>query len=379
MNRITTAAAMLAATTSIASAGGIDRSNQFLGPLFEAGGASGSYAQLSFGFIQPEANAPNLGVSGSLTDYNSVGLAYKTDFNDKLSFALIVEEPYGADIRYATASVFSGGGASVSSEQITGVLRYKFNDNWSVHGGIRALQADGLIDTFVAAPVPGGVAPISVTADGSFGFGGLVGVAYERPDIALRVALTYNSAIDVDFDGTETVFGDAARTIVAATGATNFTVEFPESINLEFQTGIAEDTLLFGSVRHAFYDGFNLTAPANTAIFGGGLGATRYVNFTSDTTTFTLGVGRRFNENWSGTVSITHEDEGTVPSTTALAPTTGFTSLSLGARYTQDAWTISGGVSYTNLGNQLVNSPAGVANFNDNKVVAAGLRFGYNF
>lgn len=379
MKYITTAAAMLATTTTLASAGGIDRSTQFLGPLFERGGESGSYAQLSFGRISPDAQASNLGVSSSLTDYSSIGLAYKTDFNEKLSFALIVEEPYGADIRYALATPFAGGGASVSSEQITGVLRYKFNENWSVHGGIRALQVDGLIDTFVAAPVPGGVAPISVTADGDFAFGGLVGVAYERPDIALRVALTYNSAIDVDFSGTETVFGDVGRSIVAATGGTDFTVEFPESINLEFQTGIAEDTLLFGSIRHAFYDGFNLTAPANPAIFGGALGPTRYVNFADDTTTFTLGVGRRFNENWSGTVSITHEDEGVVPSTTALAPTTGFTSLALGVRYTQDAWNVSGGVSYANLGNQLVNSPVGQANFDDNDLFGFGIRLGYNF
>ena len=375
MNRITTAAAMLAASTSLASAGGVDRSAQFLGPLFEDGGATGSYAQLSFGRINPEAKAPNAGVTTSTQAYSALGLAFKTDINDSLSFALIVEEPYGADIRYALASPFAGGGTQVNSEQVTGVLRYKFNDNWSVHGGIRALQSDGLIDTFTVTGA--GLTPISVNADGDWGFGGLVGVAYERKDIALRVALTYNSAIDVDFTGTETLFGDAARTIVAGSGATAFTVQFPESINLEFQTGIAEDTLLFGSIRHAFYSGFNLTTPANAGL--GGLGPTRYVNFSSDTTTYTIGVGRRFNDNWSGTLSLAFEDEGTVPSTTALAPTTGFTSLSLGVRYTQDAWNIAGGVSYANLGNQLVNSAAGVANFNDNTAIGVGVRLGYNF
>lgn len=377
MKRILGAAAVTAASTSLAMAGGIDRSSQFLGPLFEEGGASGSYAQLSFGLIRPEAAASNVGVSDSLTNYNSIGLAYKTNFTDQLSFALIVEEPYGADIRYGLATAFAGGGASVSSEQITGVLRYKFNDNWSVHGGIRALQADGLIDTFTAGP--GGPVPISLSADGDFGFGGLIGVAYERPDIALRVALTYNSAIDVDFTGTETVFGDIARTAILGSSPTSFTVEFPESLNLEFQTGIAEDTLLFGSVRRAFYEGFSVTTPANAGIFGGGLGSINYVNFSSNTTTYSLGVGRRFNENWSGTVSLTYENEGVTPSTTALAPTTGFTSLALGARYTQGPLSVSGGVSYTKLGNQLVNSAIGVANFNDNKAIAAGIRIGYNF
>ncbi|WP_438959690.1 hypothetical protein [Nereida sp.] len=43
MNKRTTAGAVLLVTTSLAAAGGIDCSNQFIGPLFEAGGETGSY------------------------------------------------------------------------------------------------------------------------------------------------------------------------------------------------------------------------------------------------------------------------------------------------------------------------------------------------
>ena len=375
------AAAALVASAASVNAGGIDRSSQFVSVLFEEGGESGSYLQFGLGRVSPSAEAPNLSVANPLGDYNTFGFAYKTDIGENLSVALIIEEPYGADIRYGLATPFVGGGASVSSEQVTALLRYSFNENWSVIGGIRALQVDGFIDTFVSAPVPGGLAPISVTADSDFTFNGVIGVAYEIPDIALRVALTYNTESSVDFDGTESIFLDPARTLTAATGPTSFTVEFPESINLEFQTGIAQDTLLFGSVRRSLYDGFNLTTPANTALFGGALGSITYVNFANDTTTYNIGVGRRFNENWSGSISFTYERGGVTPSTTALAPTTGTRAIALGAQYTEGPMEISGGISYIIPGDQLVNSSLAPvpANFDDNDAFAFGFRIGYNF
>jgi len=36
-------------------------------------------------------------------------------------------------------------------------------------------------------------------------------------------------------------------------GTSNTEVETPESLNLEFQTGVAADTLVFGSIRYARY------------------------------------------------------------------------------------------------------------------------------
>lgn len=376
------AAALLAASTTSVYAGGVDRSLQFVGPLFEEGGETGSYVQFGIGRVNPSAEAANLSVSNPLGDYNAISLAYKTDLSDALSFALIIEEPYGADIRYPLTSVFAGGGASVNSEQISAIARYKFNENWSVIGGLRALQVDGFIDTFTAGP--SGLVPVSIDADSDWALGGVIGVAYEIPDIALRVALTYNTSTTADFEGTEEAFGALGSPVRTpansfGSGPTSFEVEFPESINLEFQTGIAEDTLLFGSIRHARYDGFNLTTPANTAFLSGGLGSIRYVNFADNTTTYSIGVGRRFNERWSGSVSIGYESRGTIPSTTALAPTTGFRSIALGAQYRGDAATISGGISYIVPGDQLVNPSSGQASFDDNEAIAVGFRVGYNF
>ena len=85
----------------------------------------------------------------------------------------------------------------------------------------------------------------SFQGDDDWGFGYVVGAAYEIPEKALRIALTFGSAIDFELDSTET-FPDAVGGQVVK-GTTE--ISMPKSVNLDFQTGIAPKTLLFGSMR----------------------------------------------------------------------------------------------------------------------------------
>ena len=80
----------------------------------------------------------------------------------------------------------------------------------------------------------------------------MLGGAYERPDIALRIALTYNSTIETNHTTVETVGGG-----VVSTAPTE--IETPESVNLDFQTGIAADTLLFGGIRWVNWTDFEIS------------------------------------------------------------------------------------------------------------------------
>ncbi|MDA0187583.1 MAG: hypothetical protein O3C59_08930 [Proteobacteria bacterium] len=97
----------------------------------------------------------------------------------------------------------------------------------------------------------------------------MIGGAYEIPEIALRVAMTYFSEIKLDFSGSEGIAPAANlnRALIPTTGAgggtANFSVTVPQSILLEAQSGIAEDTLMFGSVRWTNWDGFS-TSPVAT-------------------------------------------------------------------------------------------------------------------
>ena len=86
MKLILSGLAMLALTTATAQAGGIDRSGQGIGALFEGG----RYGELSFGQVMPSVSGTDVatfggGASGNVTDsYSQLGLAFKLDLNEQL-------------------------------------------------------------------------------------------------------------------------------------------------------------------------------------------------------------------------------------------------------------------------------------------------------
>ncbi|MFM7334762.1 MAG: OmpP1/FadL family transporter [Tabrizicola sp.] len=362
MKRILMATAATFAVASVAQAGGIDRSGQGLGALFE----KGRYVELSFGLASPTvegrdvAAQPTGDVAGT---YSQLAFSYKYDINEKLSMALNVDQPFGAEIRYGTTSPVLGGTlAEASSYAVTGILRYKFNEAFSVHGGLRMQNAGGTIRLQGAAYGP--LSGYNVNLDRDWAPGYLVGVAYEKPDIALRIALTYNSAIKHNFDTTQT--------IPPTTGSTT-EVETPQSINLDFQTGVAKDTLVFGQVRWADWSSF-LIDPTNFP--GNGLVELE------DTVTYTLGVARRFNENWVGTFSLNYEGEGTDDLVSPLAPTNGRLGATIGAIYTMDNMKITAGINYTQPGDarpETGTPDTARASMTDSSVIGVGVKVGWSF
>ena len=75
----------------------------------------------------------------------SLGWATSIQFNDALSRALIIEQPFGADVTYqprppmtADRSSLGGTTARVDSTTVTALMRYKLPNNFSVHGGFAA-------------------------------------------------------------------------------------------------------------------------------------------------------------------------------------------------------------------------------------------------
>ncbi|HEX9858749.1 MAG TPA: outer membrane protein transport protein, partial [Paracoccaceae bacterium] len=358
-----------ALTTGMASAGGIDRSGQGIGVLFE----KGRYLELSFGQVNPSVSGNDValfggGASGSVADgYSQVSLAYKMDINEKLSTAIILDQPFGADIEYAPTSVALGGTTAVADlSAITGLLRYKINDGFSVHGGLRAQRASA--NVFLSGAAYGGVSGYNVALDDDIGYGYVLGVAYEKPEIALRVALTYNSAIEHNFDTVETLGDDVI-------GVTPTTVELPQTVNLDFQTGVAANTLVFGQIRWADWSNFRLDPATFTALTGSGL-----IDL-EDTITYTLGVGRKFTDNWSGALSVSYEKKDD-PLVSPLAPTNGRLGLTLAAVYTRDNMKITTGINYTKLGDaqpETGTPDVARADFSGNSVLGIGVKVGFTF
>jgi long-chain fatty acid transport protein len=281
----------------MAQAGGLDRSGQGVGIIFENGNA----AELTFGSVQPTVTGELGTTSGDIApDYTQFGFGVKLQVNDQVSVALISDQPFGADVDYNTAGyLLQGTSASVDTQGITALVRYELDEKYSVHAGLRNVSAEGA----VALTLP---APYGSTYSSASGSGFVAGAAYERDDIALRVALTYSGEIDLALDGSD---GDLTTTL-------------PQSVNLDFQTGIAADTLLFGSVRWVNWNGFTLT----DSVLG------PLLALTSDVYTYNIGIGRRLNDQLSVSVSVGHE-ASTDEAASDLTPTDGYTSIQIGAAY----------------------------------------------
>ena len=100
-------------------------------------------------------------------------------------------------------TLYDGSMADLKTYQITGVLAYDVTPNVKVYGGLRAqlLEAKAAVSF---------VSNYSVDAENKWGYGYLLGAAYERPEIALRVALTYYSKISYDLSTAETIIPFAA-------------------------------------------------------------------------------------------------------------------------------------------------------------------------
>jgi long-subunit fatty acid transport protein len=356
MRRVLTTCAALALTAGTAAAGGVERSSQSVAILFE----QGSYAELSFGRVSPSvsgnlAPAPAVRSGDMAPGYNTFSLGYKTDLSDQISMAVILDQPIGADVAYpaGTGYPIAGSTASIDAMAVTGIVRYRFPSNFSVYAGLRVQSASGEVRL-------AGALPYTMSTSTETDYGWLAGVAYEKPEIALRVALTYNSAIDHTFTVTENG---------APSGP--FTTTVPQSWNLEFQTGIMADTLLFGSIRYVDWTAFEIDPVAYPP-------PTPLVSYDDDTTTYTLGVGRRFNDTWSGSISFSHE-AGSGPFSGNLGPTDGFTSAQVAAVYTMGNMKITGGLRYIDIGEAQTRIGAVPTNFSGNHGWAAGLRIGYSF
>lgn len=389
MKKFAAVAGTLALASTAATAGGIDRARLSYGILFE----QGTYAEMGASRVSPSVSGaysdrfdPFEGSStGDMAgDYTTLSLSFKHDLSDRLSLGLFINQPYGADALY-TEGPYAGLSATWDSQQIAAVLRYEMQPGVSVYGGARYVQSKaeiaipdavirgGLLQAGLggngaaldlALNAPGGT--LAYTADGArtgdVGF--IAGAAYERPDIALRVALTYESEIKHDFATTEgwAVFGPLP-------GSTT-RIRMPQSITLDFQSGIAADTLVFGSIRWSEWSVWEVRPATFDFIFGDNV-----TDFENDVVTYQLGVGRRINDNLSVFVRGGFEDaKGGIAS--RLAPTDGQKSIGFGGTYTMGNAKFTGGVEYVDIGGAVDGSGT---QFRGNSALGFGLSLGYRF
>lgn len=374
---------------SAAQAGGIDRSRLPYAAMFE----EGTYVELGFSAVNPNVSgayvppASALGASsGNMAESStSLSLGLKTDINDKLSVGLFVNQPYGADANY-TAGFYNGLEAHWSSDQVTALVKYDVGNGVSVYGGAKHVTSQARISipdrmtradmaaaggsaAALAGAAPAGTLNYSATTEKDSQTALIVGAAYERPEIALRVGLTYEQGFTHSFASSETLPAFAA-TPLGGSRNSNTDIEMPRSITLDFQSGVAKDTLVFGMIKYSNWSVWEVRPSLYNAAFNSPVTAIDH-----DVMTYQLGLGRRLNDNLSVFGRITYEkSNGGIAS--RLAPTDGATSLGLGVTWRKDNLKVTGGVEYARVGDA---TDASGTRFTGNDAMGVGVQIGYSF
>jgi len=235
------------------------------------------------------------------------------------------------------------------------IARYRFNENFSVIGGVRQAKIKSSSVTTMAS---------SYAIDPTNKTGVVYGLAYERPDIALRLEVLRSEKIEIGLEG-------LAAGVLPITGS-NMVV--PEATTVNFQTGIAKDTLLMASAHKVGWAAsqIEVTVPA--------LSALSISSEFSDSTSYSLGLGRKLSEQTSASLTYSWENGSGSTSGSAFTMSNGSKTLSAGVSHKISALTISGGISYTKVGDVEVTHATGLSSsYAGNSVTAAGVKIGYNF
>lgn len=407
LNAIQTALLLSLVPTTTTFAAALDRSGQSIAAFLQPN----NYFEAGITVLDPNVSGKDISQNNTgdmANHYYSPNAALKIQATEHFSIGLIYDQPYGADAQYTGQSNFienrplpfqGGTSVTVDTENLNLLFGYQPNQNWNVYAGAvyQTLDATVLLRGESYSAYSG--YDFKTGRDEAVGW--LAGIAYQIPEIALKTSLTYRAKIKHEMNAYENhgiagftgspVFDALLNQINNAQGTTEITT--PQSVNLDFQTGIMENTVAFANVRWVNWKDFAIrpykfgAASVLPPIVNktGKKDGFDLVAYTDDQYSITAGVGRKVNDHWAGNVSVGW-DSGAGNPVTTLGPTEGYWNVGVGVQYSPAPnYFIAGGVKYFWLGDAKAqsgsqfNTPEHVAEFKNNDAIAYGLKIGYKF
>ena len=398
----TTLAIAVASIGAIGSAhaAGLDRSGQDVSAFLQ----DGTYAELVYTYIDADVSGKDNGgrATGDVAEaYDFARFGVKADINDTFSVGVLYDEPFGAAVQYRGNSDFvatdartgvangaplqvaglsatkqgEGTNVEIRTQNATLLLGAKLGEskNFQIYGGPQMQRLTGEVHLRGTAYGPMTGYDANIGAD--MGYGWVAGVAYHKPEIALKAALTYRSEIDHERSIAEVV---PATTYA---GSQNFKVTLPESWNLDFQTGINPTTLLTAKVRYVPWSDFDIRPPqyGNVTALGNNNVPLPIVGYDKDQWSAEVGLGKKVSDKLAVSGSVGY-DSGAGNPVSTLGPIKGYYSLGLGAKYNvTPEWSVSVGGKYLKFGDATAQLPNGVkvGEFDDNDGFIAGVKLAY--
>lgn len=352
-----TAATLLAATS--AQAGGLERGGYNIDLLFDP---SDYVIDSSVTYVNPQRKLNNVRDTNPLDGTNAgrpsdgvrategywvPRIGFKAGIGEAVDCMFDYSQPWGAHLNQGRNWVGANENieTKIKSNNYATTCSYSFDagpGKFRIIGGAFYQEVSGFQER-LAAELPAflpfsGVGRLDLKGDG---WGWRVGAAYEIEEYALRTSLVYNSAVDLDnitgtLDLRQLPGGLGGNPLAGGLTPVFGAANMPDSLEFKFQTGVAPGWLVFGGVKWTDWSQLQSLSfcPQSTRAIActsrGPTEATSLDLFYRDGWTVSGGVGHKFNEQWSGALSLAW-DRGVA---TGLGTHT-------------DTWTLGAGVSYT--------------------------------
>ncbi|MGP5549421.1 OmpP1/FadL family transporter [Psychrobacter namhaensis] len=391
LKTLTVAVAALS-VASVASAAGLDRSGQDITAFLQ----DGTYAEAVYTYIDADVSGKDSSdnkIDDIAESYDFFRYGVKADINETFSVGVLYDEPFGAAADY-TGDIGDnnfidangeGTNVEVRTESITGILGAKLGENKSfqVYGGpvAQRVKADVKLRGTAYEAANGYTTHISADQD----YGWLAGVAYSKPEIALKAALTYRSEIEHNAPAAEVYpfVGNLPPALgLSVDRSSTIEITTPESVNFDFQTGINPTTLATAKVRWVPWSDFAIVPSLYNDVSklstedDEGLSL---VSYDKDQWQVELGLAKRLTPALAVTGNVGW-DSGAGNPVTSLGPIEGYYSAGLGAKYNvTENWAVSAGGKYLWFGDAKGQIPTKnvVSNFEDNDGFVLGMKLSY--
>ncbi len=390
----------------------MDQSGQSILPFLE----NGNYTEFGIVAVDPTVSGKVRNREDLVTDSNNLNLgdvansfhfynfALKLQLNDKINLGIIYDQPFGANLTYPLRSNNSfseneiskqGTSVKVETQNLSFLVGFSPVKNFQLYGGPVYQEVKANISLRGKAHTEA-FNGYNSNFKRSSEIGWLSGLSYQVPEIALKAALTYRSKIKYNIEVDENIF----ETPMNLVSQNRTELETPQSINLDFQTGVTNTTLLYSNLRWVNWKNFETRPPQFGALSeiltslvteGNYTKGFKLDSYQKDQYSATVGLGYQLNEKFNifSEVSI---DSGAGNPTSSLGPINDSKAIGLGFQYNPASnYFIAGGFKYFWLGNTTtqdgtyylpidgVKSVAEQADFNSNRAISYALKIGYKF
>lgn len=364
---------------------------------------SGHYAEIAFaqvnanvsGQVEHQEFIQQLGIN----DFSTGNLAKTTNiFNATLKFQLdphlslgfIFDQPYGVDVDYNYSPsmgdiqfAIEAAKIKFKSKNLSTLIGYQPTPHWNIFTGMSYQTFSGDLKISGQKYLDFNGYHSHFKQDQAIGW--RAGISYQIPDYAFQTTLSYRSKIKHTLETSESI-------ALPFSTAHDTKIETPQSVSFDFQTGLPQQNLFYGSIRWVNWQAFEIQPPKFAAVIQAyaaylpEIANFKMIDYSNDQWSTKLGLAHQWHPNWFTSIELLW-DSGTGNTASTLNPTDGYKGIGMGAMYKYNKHlSLASGVYYLKFFQSKVGTSdfagtqiSGLSSVNKNDAWVSGLKVGYHF